>query len=267
MKTIISLTSIPSRFKYINMTLDSLLAQDTKVDKIILYVPRYYQRFNKKLDKLPSVPEGIIAKFSDADYGPATKILPAIKDFSDEDVRIIFCDDDRIYPKNLVSTLISASKKRPNNVIALEGRDIKDLSKYNWQGKENPRATVVQKNYMYRVKRALSLGIWKPRKNMGSGYADTFAGFGGVLVYPKFFNNNFFHIPKECWMNDDIWISGQFEINKVKIWVTKVKEISGASRNQGRNALGNETHHDRARTNVNNVAIKYLRETNGIWKN
>ena len=63
MKTIISLTSIPSRFKYISTTLDSLLAQDTKVDKIILYVPKYYQRFNKELDKLPSVPEGIIAKF------------------------------------------------------------------------------------------------------------------------------------------------------------------------------------------------------------
>ena len=102
---------------------------------------------------------------------------------------------------------------------------------------------------------------------MKSGYVDTFAGFGGVLVYPKFFNNKFFHIPKECWMNDDIWISGQFEINEIKIWVTEAKEVSGASRNQGKNALGNETHQDRARANVNNVAIKYLRETNGIWKN
>ena len=124
---------------------------------------------------------------------------------------------------------ISASKKRPNDVIALEGRDIKDLSEFNWQGKDYPRATVVQKNYVYRIKRALSLGTWKPRKNMKSGYADTFAGFGGVLVYPKFFNNNFFHIPKECWMNDDIWISGQFEINEIKIWVTEAEEVSGAS--------------------------------------
>ena len=267
MKTIISLTSIPSRFKYINMTLESLLAQDTKVDKIILYVPRYYQRFNKKLDKLPSVPEGVIAKFSDADYGPATKILPAIKDFSEEDVRIIFCDDDRIYPKNLVSTLISASKKRPNDVIALEGRDIKDLSKFNWQGKDYPRATVVQKNYAYRIKRALSLGTWKPRKNIKSGYTDTFAGFGGVLVYPKFFNNNFFQIPEACWMNDDIWISGQLEINGIKIWVTEAKLASGASPNQAKNALGAETQHDKTRVNVNNTAIKYFREINGIWTN
>ena len=107
MKTIISLTSIPSRFKHISTTLDSLLAQDTKVDKIILYVPKYYQRFNKKLDKLLRL-KGV-AKFSDNDYGPATKILPAVKDFFEEDVGL-FCDDDRIYPKNLVSTLISASK-------------------------------------------------------------------------------------------------------------------------------------------------------------
>ena len=68
-------------------------------------------------------------------------------------------------------------------------------------------------------------------------------------------------------MNDDIWISGQFEINEVKIWVTEAKEISGTSRNQGRDALGNETQQDKARVNVNNIAIKYLRETNGIWKN
>ena len=121
MKTIISLTTIPSRFKYIGETLESLLAQDIKVDKIILYVPKYYKRFDEKLDKLPPVPKGIVAKFSETDYGPATKILPAVKDFLDEDVRIIFCDDDRIYPKNLVSTLISASKKRPNDVITLEG--------------------------------------------------------------------------------------------------------------------------------------------------
>ena len=61
--------------------------------------------------------------FSDIDYGPATKILPAIKDFSDQAVRIIFCDN-RNSPNNFVFILISASKSHPNEVIALEGREI-----------------------------------------------------------------------------------------------------------------------------------------------
>tara|TARA_B100000963_G_C22535268_1_gene629480 strand:+ start:373 stop:1176 length:804 start_codon:yes stop_codon:yes gene_type:complete len=266
MKTIISLTSIPSRFKHIDKTLNSLLGQDIEIDKVVLYLPKHYKRFDIKLDKLPCVPKGITTKFSDIDYGPATKILPAIKDFMDKDVRIIFCDDDRIYPNNFVSSLISASKSRPNDVISLEGRDIKDISKFNWQGKNFPRSTIINKNFLYRLKRALSFGIWKPQKNSQAGYADTFAGFGGVLVYPKFFNSNFFQIPEECWMNDDIWISGQLEINKIKIWVTEAKQTSGASQNQGKNALGAETHHDKTRVNVNNTAIKYLRETYGIWK-
>ena len=267
MKTIISLTSIPSRFKHLDKTLQSLLTQDIKIDKIILYVPKYYKRFDIKLHKLPSVPTGVTAKFSDIDYGPATKILPAIKEFFNQDVRIIFCDDDRIYSNSFVSTLISASKSRPNDVIALEGRDIKDISKFYWQGKDYPRSTIVNKNFLYRFKRALSLGIWKPRKNSKSGYADTFAGFGGVLVYPKFFNKNFFRIPEECWMNDDIWISGQLEINGIKIWVTEAKLASGASPNQAKNALGAETENDKTRVNVNNTAIKYFREINGIWTN
>ena len=266
MKTIVSLTSIPSRFKYLDKTLKSLLAQDVVVDKILLYLPKYYKRFNERLDKLPSVPDGVIVRFSDIDYGPATKILPAVRDFLDEDVRIIFCDDDRIYPKNLISTLISSSKSHPNDVIALEGRDIKDLSKFNWQGKDYPRASIVQKNLTYRIKRALSIGAWKPRKNANSGYADTFGGFGGVLVYPKFFNKNFFDIPDECWMNDDIWISGQLAISGIKIWITKIKDASSTSQNRGINALGNESQYDKTRVNVNNIAIKYLRETNGIWK-
>ncbi len=266
MKTIISLTSIPSRFKHIDKTLESLLIQDIQVDKIILYLPKYYKRFDTTLDQLPSVPDGVTARFSDIDYGPATKILPAIKDFSDQEVRIIFCDDDRIYPNNFLSTLISASKSRPNDVIALEGRDIKDISKFNWQGKSFPRSTIINKNFLYRLKRALSFGVWKPKKNSQSGYVDTFAGFGGVLVYPKFFNNSFFQIPEECWMNDDIWISGQLELNGIKIWVTESKLLNSASQNQGKDALGAETHYEKTRVNVNNTAIKYLRETKGVWR-
>ena len=253
-------------FKHIDKTLESLLIQDIQVDKIILYLPKYYKRFNITLDQLPSVPDGVTARFSDIDYGPATKILPAIKDFSDQEVRIIFCDDDRIYPNNFVSTLVTASKRRPNDVIALEGRDIKDISKFNWQGKSFPRSTIINKNFLYRLKRALSFGIWKPKKNSQSGYADTFAGFGGVLVYPKFFNNSFFQIPEECWMNDDIWISGQLELNGIKIWVTESKLLNSASQNQGKDALGAETHYEKTRVNVNNTAIKYLRETKGVWR-
>ena len=89
MKTIISLTSIPSRFEHVETTLLSLLKQDKKADKIILYIPRYYKRFKKKVIRAPKVPKGVEVRFSDIDYGPSTKILPAVKDFFNDDVRII----------------------------------------------------------------------------------------------------------------------------------------------------------------------------------
>ena len=156
MKTIISLTSIPSRFEHVETTLLSLLKQDKKADKIILYIPRYYKRFKKKVISAPKVPKGVEVRFSDVDYGPSTKILPAIKDFFNDDVRIVFCDDDRIYQPNMISNLIEVSKDVPGRVIAFEGRDIKDLSMYNWQGKTFPRANVINKNFKYRLKRLCS---------------------------------------------------------------------------------------------------------------
>ena len=267
MKTIISLTSIPSRFKHVETTLRSLLIQEKKADKIILYIPRYYKRFKKRVIQAPKVPKGVEVRFSDIDYGPSTKILPAVKDYYNKDVRIVFCDDDRIYQPDMVSTLIKVSKDIPGHVIAFEGRDIKDLSKFNWQGKNLPRASVINKNFKYRLKRVMSLGAWKPRKNNSSGYADTLAGFGGVLIYPKFFTKNVFDIPAECWMVDDIWLSGNLELNKKKIWVANInKNSSKASKNQNKDALGAETEHDKSRKNVNNKAVEYFRSMYGIWK-
>ena len=267
MKTIISLTSIPSRFEHVETTLLSLLKQDKKADKIILYIPRYYKRFKKKVVRAPKVPKGVEVRFSDIDYGPSTKILPAVKDFFNDDVRIVFCDDDRIYQPNMISSLIEVSKDIPGRVIAFEGRDIKDLSMYNWQGKTFPRANVINKNFKYRLKRVLSFGSWKPRKNHSSGYADTFAGVGGVLISPKFFTKSVFDIPTECWMNDDIWLSGNLELNQKKIWIANQnKNSSKASKNQNKDALGAETEHDKSRINVNNTAIQYFRDKYGIWK-
>ena len=68
-------------------------------------------------------------------------------------------------------------------------------------------------------------------------------------------------------MNDDIWLSGNLELNKKKIWVANQnKSSSKASKNQNKDALGSETEPDKSRININNMAINYLREKYGIWK-
>ena len=40
-----------------------------------------YKRFKKRVIRAPKVPKGVEVRFSDIDYGPSTKILPAVKDF------------------------------------------------------------------------------------------------------------------------------------------------------------------------------------------
>ena len=104
----ISLTTIPSRFKSIYRTVDTLLKQTYKPESIIVNIPKTYGfRFNGI-----SIPEEDIAQFVrryestnkvrinrvDEDYGPGTKLLGVldVKDIED-DSYIILVDDDVIY--------------------------------------------------------------------------------------------------------------------------------------------------------------------------
>ena len=39
-----------------------------------------------------------------------------------------------------------------------------------------------------------------------------------------------------------------------------------SSQNQAKDALGAETQHEKTRVTVNNTAVKYFRETKGVWR-
>ena len=264
METIISLTSVPSRFDYLEETLFSLLNQSYPVDKINVYLPKYYKRFDYHLKKIPTVPKGVNVKITKKDFGPATKLLPALQENWNKKTRIIFLTMIEYMMKVWCLGLLQSVVK-PDCIIAEEGRDIKDISDFNWQGSDLPRATLINKNFLYRWCRLLSMGRWKPRKNASSGYVDTLAGYGGVMVLPHYFTNQIFDVPEVAWMVDDIWISGQLALNKKKIWVTDSSVKSKTSRGSKLDALGDVQDENRARRNANNAAIKYFRDTHKIW--
>ena len=75
---VISLTAIPPRFPYLRETLQSLLNQKARVSSVNLYLPRNYRRFAWDPSVLPEVPQGVNIRLVDQDYGPATKVLPAV---------------------------------------------------------------------------------------------------------------------------------------------------------------------------------------------
>ena len=121
MRAIISLTSIPPRFPHLSETLNSLLNQNADIDAIILYIPREYKRFEYDVNNLPQVPSGVQIRITEQDFGPATKILPAAREYAEEDVAIIFCDDDKIYDPNWAGRLINAAQKQLDCAIVEAG--------------------------------------------------------------------------------------------------------------------------------------------------
>ena len=102
-KLVVSLTSIPSRVHKIGPALDSLLNQNVKADEVLLWIPKTSRRKSEYInEKDIDVPAGVILKLVDFDFGPASKILHAVKHFGNRDVGIIYCDDDKIYDRNFI---------------------------------------------------------------------------------------------------------------------------------------------------------------------
>ena len=145
MKFIISLTSIPSKFKYINLTINSLLNQSLKPSKIIINIPLEYSfRFKHKLsdEEINSLKNEfnndlIELNFTKKDYGPGTKLLGLyennIFDKYNNDY-IILVDDDHIYENYMLELfaknisdlnclVASYYTYNCNNIIIAQGAD------------------------------------------------------------------------------------------------------------------------------------------------
>jgi len=263
---IVTLTTIPSRIPYIQTTIDSILNQSLSPSKVELYIPREYtQRSLGKIDD-KYLPTGCEVIYCDKDYGPATKILPALQRYTDKDVTIIYCDDDRLYEKNWIKRLVSQSKNYPNDCITDEGVDIGWYLFKEWHSKNR---------FRYRFFRILSLGIWRPKRSLHSkpdNLTDTAEGYGGNLIRPHFFPHEVFDIPDVFWAVDDIWLSGMMTKNGIKIRRTEKKirslEVSEKKSNIAikESALNTFVYKGYDREAANCLTVKYFMDNYNIWK-
>ncbi len=80
MTTIVSLTAIPPRFRYLGPVLENIIAQTALIDKIRLYLPKRFRRFPEYKGEMPDVPKGVRVIQTDDDLGPASKVLFAVDD-------------------------------------------------------------------------------------------------------------------------------------------------------------------------------------------
>lgn len=279
MRTVISLTSIPSRFPKIAPTLKSLLAQRAAIDEIRLVIPKRYRRFPDYDGTPPEVPEGITLVQPDDDLGPATKVLFTARDLRGDDAaRVLFCDDDRLYAPDWAAKLLAEHDRRPNDVIALAGWEVEVAGLAAPADRLQPRAMRRDRRYDWEYRWRRIKQQWKlrtlratrrkpPRQLMAqAGYVDVFEGYGGVVIRPQMFDDQAYDIPAVCWTVDDVWLSGMIARQGARIWVPAGLYAPQTTEADDADALWRSVIDGADNPSANATCAAYLQENFGVWR-
>ncbi len=116
-RIIVSLTSYPARMYDIHLSLYSLLSQDMKPDKVILWLAdeQFPNRENDIPKKVLALKDwGLEIRWC-PDYRSYKKLIPALQEFPDD--FIITADDDLYYPVDWVRNLWTAYEKGNKHVL------------------------------------------------------------------------------------------------------------------------------------------------------
>jgi len=114
-----SLTTIPQRLKNLAITVESLLRQTKKPDKIFINIPFKYKRFSKIIEdnEIPKFDNSIVEITRCEDYGPGTKLLGSLEKFK-KDSLLILVDDDHIYENYMIEKFFHFYSKAPDNAYS-----------------------------------------------------------------------------------------------------------------------------------------------------
>lgn len=264
--TVITLTAIPPRFAQLGPTLASLVAQDLPAP-VELWIPQTYRRFPDWGGGLPAVPEGVTIRRCAADWGPATKVVPAALDRPGQGVELLFCDDDAVYAPDWHRRFRAARAAHPDAAIAAIGRHLPGIGpRPRARADRMPRMRRLPQAQVAAAMAAQGYGDGPPVPLVAiSGYADLLGGWGGVLVRPAMFAPALAAGPGACWPVDDIWLSGMLEAGGTPIWV-EAAILPPARRNAGGiAALTPLAVGGLDRAGLDAACIARLRADPGIW--
>ncbi len=233
-KVIVTLTTIPSRLKNINQTIDSIKNQTYKPDEIVLTLPLESIREPCDCDpydinEINKIKDVTILR-CDKDYGPATKLLGVLErekdknlDFENESL-IITLDDDKKYDKECVKQLIDGWKRNKSYVVARKGSKIIKLKKTNkiYQNNKSRYDKLEGQHEILLVGKSLSEDT----------LCSMIFGTGGILYRPSFFDYDIFNYKehnkdfpdKEMFYTDDIFFSGYLAKKGIKKKIIKFDE-------------------------------------------
>lgn len=234
-KLLISLTTYPARFNFVYLTLESLMNQSVKPDKIILWLSQEEVINNKIPKKILSLKNrGLEIEVVNENLKSYKKLIYAIEKFPD--LNIITCDDDALYPKYFIKKLQDKHIKHPDCVVAyrcsfMKKSSHKDLLPYaKWSKAETD----------------------KPSFNLFP------TGVGGIFYPSNSLDKRV--IDKELFLKlsplgDDIWFKAMALLNKTKtVMVNKCSKdffvITGSQKQALWRKNINENENDKQLKNV-----------------
>jgi len=115
----VSLTTIPPRLKNLDKSIESLLNQTQKPDKIFINIPSTYKRFSEtiKNNEIPKFSSGIVEITRCEDCGPGTKLLGSLEKLK-KDSLVILADDDNTYENYMIEKFFYFYSMTPNNAYS-----------------------------------------------------------------------------------------------------------------------------------------------------
>lgn len=193
---IISLTSYEERFKDLPLTLYSLLNQDLKPDRIILWLNEDYGNLNDLPYEITQfIKNGLEIRFV-KDIKSYTKVIYAFKELPES--IIVTADDDIFYPSTWLKKLYLSYISNPNDI---------------------------QVHRAHRVDLDQPYEKWeKGVKEENSSFTNFLTGVGGVLYPPKCFTKEVLRediFLKYAPTADDIWLWVMALVHKRKIRIVK----------------------------------------------
>jgi hypothetical protein len=213
LKFVVSFTTSPTRIGKCGPMIHSILDQTRKPDLFLLNIPEQFARTGETYDVPKYIRKSLTVNKITTDYGPATKILPAVvylqaqaqaqanakaQAFDPATTRIIYLDDDIAYPLKMIESYEKMIAPGDNNVWTATGFDFVNLELYGKRANKDT-ATIAE-------------------------------GYGSVCVPLKTFGDDFMEYMTRytaidnqiCRLSDDVILSNYYHKQRVGINILNV---------------------------------------------
>lgn len=198
-QVILSLTSFPARINRVWIVIESLLRQQIKADRIVLWLSQnQFKGFDlpKSLIKLQK--KGLEIRFVEGDIRSHKKYYYTLLEYPND--LLVTVDDDLYYSSSFLKNLMEAHIKWPNAVISIYSF----LIRYDEKGNVMPYEQWVQ---------PIKEGCYPPGVIFfGSG--------GGTLFPPQTLYPDVLNIDLAralCPLADDVWLNAMCQMSQVNI--------------------------------------------------